>query len=239
MLGLVALLTPSLASGAGVEVVSRSAAAGATVPVEVRLTGESGDLVAGAQVDITFNPEEVTVPPGTEANDKPDCSVNAEIDKLIDGSDTFGFGYLLAGAACNPATETCDAIRAIVLSTDNVDPIATGSVLFACRFALASGLTEGTQVSLTTGNAIGSDPTGQRTAGFTAAGGIITIGGGVGCIGDCNANGVVTIGELQQGLNQFFGTSPPTSCFDANSNNAVSIGELQQGLNNFFLGSCP
>lgn len=58
------------------------------------------------------------------------------------------------------------------------------------------------------------------------------------CVGDCNLNCVVTIGELQQGLNMFFGISPALPCFDANGNGVVTIGELQQGLNNFFNG-CP
>ena len=239
-IGLVALLAPTLALGSGVEVVSRSAAAGATVAVEVRLTGESSDLVAGAQVDISFNPEQVTVPPGTEATDKPDCRVNSEIDKLIDGSETFGFGYLRAGVACNPASETCDSVRAIVLSTDNVDPIAAGATLFSCNFKLAEGLSEGTMVTLDAGNAIGSDPAGQRAAEFTGQGGTIAISGGVACVGDCDADGAVSIGDLQRGLNIFFGTADVTTCaaMDEGGDGAVSIGDLQRGLNNFF-GSCP
>jgi hypothetical protein len=196
--------------------------------------------VAGAQVDIAYNPEQVTVPPGTEVADKPDCRVNSEIDKLIDGSDTFGFGYLRAGAACNPASETCDSVRAIVLSTDNVDPIAAGATLFTCNFKLAEGLSEGTIVTLDVSNAIGSDPGGARAADFAAAGGAITIAAVSSCVGNCDDDNQVSIGDLQIGLNIFFGIAPIAQCpsFDVDGTGEVTIGALQQGLNNFF-GGCP
>lgn len=217
--------------------VSRTGAAGALVEVQFRLTGEASDLVAGAQTDIAYDPTRVTVPAVAANDNKPDCFVNPAIDKKIDDSETFGFGFLRDGSACNPTAETCNAVRAIILSTDNVDPIESGSVLFTCRFQVAAEVPNGTELPLDLSNAIGSDPAGQRLAGFTAASGVITIGAAVACVGDCNGNGVVTIGELQQGLNQFFG-APATDCFDVNGNGVISIGELQQGLNNFFTG-CP
>lgn len=68
--------------------------------------------------------------------------------------------------------------------------------------------------------------------------GLVQVTPSGGCVGDCNGNCVVTIGELQQGLNMFFGITPALPCFDVNGNNSVTIGELQQGLNNFFNG-CP
>jgi hypothetical protein len=232
------LIAPAYARAAGVQLVDRSGASGATVAVEVRLTGEASELVAGAQTDIHFNREQVSVAPVAENNNKPDCRVNPAINKRIDGSETFGFGFLKGSEACDATAEQCDGLRAIVLSTDNVDVIPPGSALFSCNFTIASGLAQGTEIPLTVDNHIGSDPAGQRMAGFTAESGDITVSGAGLCVGDCEPNGEVSIGDLQRGLNIFFGTADVSSCpsIDENSD-GVTIGDLQKALNNFF-GGC-
>lgn len=238
--GLSLLTIAGLASAAGVEVVSRTGAAGSTVAVRVKLVGEVSDLVAGTQNDIAYNPAQVSVPVAGGTG-KPSCRVNPDINKKIDGSETFGFGFLKGTAACNPTSETCDGLRAIVLSTDNVDAIAPGADLFTCDFAIAAGLANDTQIPLSVSNPIGSDPSGQRLAAFSGQSGVLTVQAGAGgCVGDCNSNGEVTIGELQIGLNMFFGTAQVSQCpsFDVNTSGDVTIGELQQGLNNFF-APCP
>jgi len=239
IVALVAISLPARALAGGVQIVSTTGSPGGTVNVEVKLTGEAAELIAGTQNDIGFNKDQLSIPAVAANGNKPDCSVNPAINKKIDGSETFGFGFLKGTAACDPASGECDAIRAIVLSTDNVDAIAAGSVLYTCHFVIKEGVTAGTQVSLTVpeGSAIGSDPAGQRLTGFAGQGGVIAVGGG-GCTGDCNGDSMVDIGDLQKGLNIFFG-APVADCpsFDKDNSNSVDIGELQLGLNNFF-GSC-
>lgn len=237
IVGLVFLL-PTAALAAGVEVINISGAPGATVAVAVKLNGEAADLVAGTQNDIRFDPSLVSVAPVAANNNKPDCKVNSAINKKVDGSETFGFGFLKGSAACNPTSETCDAVRAIVVSTDNVDAIATGATLFTCNFKISASATVGQHIPLTVENAIGSDPAGQRLAGFAAQGGEITVATTTTCLGDCGGDPGVSIGELQIGLNIFFG-APVSSCppFDPNNTGGVGIGQLQIALNNFF-GGC-
>jgi hypothetical protein len=231
---------PTAALAAGVQVGTAAGPAGSTVTVEVTLTGEASELVAGTQNDIRFDKDQLSVPAVAENGNKPDCSVNPAIDKKIDGSETFGFGFLNGTEACDPASGQCDTIRAIVLSTDNVDAIPPGSVLYSCRFAVKPGVAAGTQITLTVpeGSAIGSDPTGQRVAAFAAAGGSIQVEGGGGCVGDCSGTDGVSIGELQIGLNIFFGSQGVATCpaFDPENTGAVGIGQLQVALNNFFNG---
>lgn len=59
------------------------------------------------------------------------------------------------------------------------------------------------------------------------------------CVGDCNGNDEVTLGEVQTAFNIFLGTAAPGACTDAdtNNNNEVSLGEVQMSFNGF-LGSC-
>lgn len=234
-------LLPRGASASGIQVVNASGAAGSTVTVQVKLTGDGSDLVAGTQNDISFNKDQLSIAAVAANSNKPDCQVNPDINKKIDGSETFGFGYLQGSAACDPSSGNCDGIRAIVLSTDNVDAITAGSVLFTCRFTVKAGVASGTEIALTVpdGSAIGSDPAGQRLAGFAAQSGKITVGGANGCLGDCGGDSNVSIGELQTGLNIFFGSALVSTCpaFDPSSTGAVGIGQLQIALNNFF-GGC-
>jgi len=65
------------------------------------------------------------------------------------------------------------------------------------------------------------------------------------CVGDCNGNGEVTLGEVQRCIGHFLGqalcspTTVESSCppADANHNGDVSIGEVTQCVNRF-LGGC-
>jgi uncharacterized repeat protein (TIGR03806 family) len=58
------------------------------------------------------------------------------------------------------------------------------------------------------------------------------------CVGDCDANGAVTVSELVLGVNIALGTAPLSRCvaFDGDSNEKVAIGELLRAVNNGQLG---
>jgi C1A family cysteine protease/fibronectin type 3 domain-containing protein len=51
--------------------------------------------------------------------------------------------------------------------------------------------------------------------------------------GDANGDGVVSIGEVQQGINMFLGTQPPGNGVDCSGDGTISIGEVQKVINAF------
>ncbi len=60
------------------------------------------------------------------------------------------------------------------------------------------------------------------------------------CIGDCNADGAVTVDELLQGVNIALDTTPAAACtaMDANADGSVTIDELLAAVN-AALNGCP
>lgn len=60
------------------------------------------------------------------------------------------------------------------------------------------------------------------------------------CVGDCNADGSVTVDELLQGVNIALGTAPATGCdaVDVNHDGQVTINELLAAVN-AALNGCP
>jgi MYXO-CTERM domain-containing protein len=129
------------------------------------LTGTA--MVAGSQNDITFTSP---IAIAAKANGKPDCAVNPDIGK---GATSFAFRP-------NGCTGTaCTSVRALVLATDNVDPIPDGSVLYTCNVAIDAGAVNGTYPLATTG-VILSDPNGNQVPGASGCEGGVIIGGGGG-----------------------------------------------------------
>ena len=63
---------------------------------------------------------------------------------------------------------------------------------------------------------------------------------GVGCTGDCDGNGSVTVDELLKGVNIALDNVPLTDCpsFDRNGDGAVTVDELLEAVN-AALNSCP
>jgi len=124
-------------------------------------TGEAGGVtsfdvsletdveVAGTQNDIAFDAD---APIAAKGDGTPDCAVNPAIDK-----DGTSFAFRPAG--CTVGTD-CTGIRAIVLSLENLDPIADGAVLYTCQVALAADAT-GTY-PLTCSNPGAGDPDGEK-----------------------------------------------------------------------------
>lgn len=134
-----------------------------------------GTEVAGTQNDITFDP--VNAPIGKKSTGKPDCRVNN--NTCVGGSN--------AGGTCTEDTEStdcpggvcgihkdatsfafqppncstnCTGARAIVLSTDNTDPIPSGVVMYTCNVVISASAPDGTY-PLTISNILGSDPAGM------------------------------------------------------------------------------
>ena len=129
----------------------------ATIEVKLATGGQS---VAGTQNDLAF-PAGVAVK--TKPNGKPDCAVNPDIDK---GATSFAFRQ----AGC-PEGSTC--VRALVLSTDNVNEIPDGSVLYTCNVTVAgSGGTVGVS------GVILSTPAGGRVDGASGREGVVCVAGG-------------------------------------------------------------
>ena len=60
------------------------------------------------------------------------------------------------------------------------------------------------------------------------------------CVGDCNANGAVTIEELMRGVNIVLGESDPRDCIalDADGSLTVTVNELVAAVNGSLEG-CP
>ncbi len=132
------------------------AAGDAAITVKL-VTG--GNEVAGTQNDLVF-PAGVAVK--TRSNGRPDCAVNPDINK---GGTSFAFRT----AGC-PEGSTC--VRALVLATDNVDPIPDGSVLYTCNVTVSgSGGTVGVS------GVILSTPTGGRVDGATGRDGVVCVAG--------------------------------------------------------------
>jgi hypothetical protein len=86
-----------------------------------------GAMVIGTQNRIEFDRQ---TPIAAQPDGRPDCRVDEAIDK-----DATVFRFL--PLECEPQVD-CDAVRAVVLALDNVDPIPDASVLYRCRIVIAA-----------------------------------------------------------------------------------------------------
>lgn len=122
---------------------------GNRVRVDISLEANGYD-VSGVQNDLLFDRR---VPIAAQANGRPDCAVNPAIDK---GATSFAF----QPPGCNVAGD-CEQLRALVISIDNSDPIADGSVLYSCMVAIPADAVPGTY-ALRAIDPVASDPMGNR-----------------------------------------------------------------------------
>ncbi len=104
-----------------IEIGAATLAQGSRVPLPVVLH-TNGASVVGVQNDLGFTRSTPIVAASTG---KPQCAVNAAI-----GKPNTSFVFMPVG--CDHAQGECTAVRAIVLSLDNVNPIADQSVLYTC-----------------------------------------------------------------------------------------------------------
>lgn len=115
---------PAAPGGTALSLSKASGAPGQRVEVSVVLhTG--GAKIAGTQNDIVFDPSQVAIAPNADGT--PACSANAALRK-----NGTAFSFLPKG--CRPMIGNgCTTVRALVLSLNNVDPIADGSTLYTCK----------------------------------------------------------------------------------------------------------
>jgi YVTN family beta-propeller protein len=125
---------------------SASGQPGQRVSFDVRLDAGSRQI-SGVQNDLTFDRRTAIA---ALANGRPDCTVNPAIDKTA-----TAFSFQPPG--CSSAR--CIGLRALVLSIENTDPIADGSLLYTCRVEIASDATA-RSYPLISSNLGASDPDG-------------------------------------------------------------------------------
>ena len=111
-----------------VQVGDADGAPGDEVVIGVVLTADAGESVAAVENEIVFDP--IYTPVAIEANGRPDCAVNPAINK---GATRFGF----RPPGCEPMDGSCSAVHAVVIAIDNVAPIASGALLYTCRFHIS------------------------------------------------------------------------------------------------------
>lgn len=108
-----------------IEVGSATGSPGWVVPLQVSLSGSAGTV--GTENQIAFVPSQYRI--RAKADGSPDCAINPSINKA-----NSAFGFLPFGCI----NDECDQVRAIVISTDNVQVLPDG-VLFTCQLQI--GLT--------------------------------------------------------------------------------------------------
>ena len=84
------------------------------------------------------------------------ASRNVQLNPNID-KDATSFAFRPNGCS----GETCTGIRALVLATDNVDPIPDGAVLYTCKVTVAADADATYPLDVT--GVILSDPAGMRS----------------------------------------------------------------------------
>ena len=223
-------LAPPVAS---IDVGSASGPAGTSVTfsVTIALLGDPPAAVAGVQNDIGFDPAARVA---AKANGRPDCTVNAAINK-----DATNFTFLPMG--CTPAVG-CTGVRAFVLSTSNVDPFPDGATLYTCQVDVDPTAALGTY-PLVASMPLGSGPLGEILP-VLATNGAIEVTEAPppppACIGDCDGDRSVGINELLVGVNIVTGGAALSACtdLDANDDGSVAVNELVQAVNNALSG-CP
>ena len=177
----------------------------------------NGAQVAGASNDISFDPNVFSVS---------GCAINPLIGAGTAPDKQLAMTVLGAGAER--------------VGVFGVNLIPNG-LLYSCTLAIGAGAGAG---SYALGSVPGaSDPDGTDITPVSGAPGAVTV---TTCTGDCNGNGLVSIGEVVKCVNMFLGqplcnpTNPTLGCpvADANLNGSVSIGEVIQCVNRF-LNGCP
>jgi ELWxxDGT repeat protein len=101
-----------------------SGARGETVSIDVSLRARR-EAVAGVQNDIRLSSN---LRVAARSDGRPDCTVNPEIGKPASA-------FVFLPSNCRPG-RTCTAVRALLLSLDDVAPIADGAVLYSCAVTI-------------------------------------------------------------------------------------------------------
>lgn len=182
-----------------------SGSAGAVVSFDATFRSMGND-VAGIQVDIGFDPLTPVV----------SCENSFEHDK-----DIF-VGFQPPG--CTPGTD-CTAVRVLVLSLSDVDPLPADVVLFRCSAAISFVAPDATY-PLDAFNDEAATPDGEPLP-LDGIDGAVNVAGGALCGGDCDNSNAVTINELIIGINILLGNQGTIACpvADLNGNARVTVDE--------------
>ena len=137
--------------------------AGDAVLLQARLV-TTGESLAGTQNDIAFDGSSISI--AARPNGKPDCHVNADIDK-----EATSFAFLPNGCSGS----ACTAVRAIVFATDNVAPIADGAVLYTCTVHISAAAPSGVYPLLISGIVL-STPDGRQVSATSTGTSAVLVG---------------------------------------------------------------
>ena len=164
-----------------VQIGEAEGAPGDEVVIAVVLTADAGESVAGVEHEIIFDP--LHTPVAIAANGRPDCAVNAAINKE---ATLFGFGPF----GCDATQGECNVMRAVVISILNVLPIPSDSQLYACRVRLSPDAPLGTYPLLNT-NLLYAPPDGRDLPAIGVNGRIV-----VRRAGDANCDAMLTEADI-------------------------------------------
>jgi hypothetical protein len=182
---------------------------GETVVIAVVLSADAGESVAAVEHEIDFDP--LYTPVVIAANGRPDCTVNAAIDKE---ATQFGFGPF----GCETTPGACSFMRAVVVSLVNVDPIPSGSQLYTCRLHISSDAPVGAYPLLNT-DLLYAPPDGRDLPALGVNGQIT-----VQLVGDSNCDARLTEADLGLTVEALFDDT--TACApDCNRDGDVSAAD--------------
>ena len=190
-----------------IDISSPTGAPGGTVKVTVSLR-TSGLSVAATGNDILFDSQTLMLDPTA-------CELNPLLDKTLVGS------VVEAGHA-----------RLFVQSKPIASAIPDGP-LYSCTIHIASSTLPATKI-LSNGSEIAFDPDGVGLPYITGANGVLTISlVPLGCPGDCDRGGSVTMDELVTGVDIALGGLPTDACslLDVNRDGRVTVDELLTAVN--------
>jgi hypothetical protein len=182
-----------------------------------------GHAISDVVLDVGFD---ASTPVAWRADETPDCEVNPEIPQ-----EGASFAFLPDG--CDPGAD-CTDLHAVVSATGGVTSFRDGQ-LFTCTVRVQPAASVGAH-PLTC-----SDPQAFDIGGdlpFTiCSNGTITVG----CTGDCDSDGQVTIDEVIQGVNIALDLLPVSVCaaFDASVDGRITIDELLTAVNYALIGCEP
>jgi hypothetical protein len=150
-------------TGPIIEIGDATASRGQQVGVNVSLH-TAGRLISGIQNDLFFDSD---VRVRAKVGGQPDCQVNPGIGKQ-------GF-FSFQPPGCTPGA-SCSAVRTIVLSLENSDPIADASLLYTCTVEVGAAASLGAH-PLPCSNDLASDPDGNSIATDCPAGSVDVVSG--------------------------------------------------------------
>jgi hypothetical protein len=193
-----------------VQIGEAEGAPGDDVVIDVVLTADAGESVAAVENEIDYDP--VHTPAAMGASGRPDCTVNAAINKE---ATLFGFGPF----GCDPAQGECTAVLVTVVSIVNILPIPSGSQLYTCRWHIDPDALGGTYPLLNI-NLLYATPDGQDLSAI-GIDGLITVE----VVGDVNCDGKLTEADVGVTVETLF--DDVTACDpDCNRDGRVSAADF-------------